>query len=82
MRKRLIFWIFLLIFAACSPLSKTQRMERDMFDPKRKAEKRSGRNQLTPEQAAEVKANGGFNPYYVPPDKVKVWMPKKPRHLK
>lgn len=36
-------------------------------------------NDLTPEQRAEVKANGGFNPYYVPPKKMKVWMPKRPK---
>jgi len=36
-------------------------------------------NNLTPEQRAEVKANGGFNPYYVPPEKMKVWMPKRPK---
>jgi len=36
-------------------------------------------NDLTPEQRAEVKANGGFNPYYVPPEKMNVWMPKRPK---
>jgi len=40
------------------------------------------KNDLTPEQRAEVKANGGFNPYYVSPDKMKVKMPKKPKHLR
>lgn len=34
-------------------------------------------NDLTPEQRAEVKANGGFNPYYVPPEKMNVWMPRR-----
>ena len=37
---------------------------------------------LTPEQAAEVKANDGFNPYYISPENGKVWMPKKPKHLR
>ena len=41
-----------------------------------------GSNDLTPEQKAEVKANGGFNPYYVSPEKMKIKMPKKPRHLR
>jgi len=34
MRKVLLLSGILLIFAGCSTLTKTQRMERDMFDPK------------------------------------------------
>ena len=81
--KYLLFSFFLLMFASsCGTLTRTQRMERDMFDPKRKKLKTAQQNKLTPEQAAEVKASGGFNPYYVSPKKMKVKMPKKPRHLR
>lgn len=48
-----------------------------MFDPQRKQSKRREANRLTPEQAAEVRKNGGFNPYYVAPKRMKVKMPNR-----
>jgi hypothetical protein len=61
MMKRLVIWIILLIFAACT------------------SSKSVTSNKLTQEQYEEVKANGGFNPYYVSPKKGKVWMPRRPK---
>jgi hypothetical protein len=38
MKKYLLLLVILPLLASCSPLSKQQRVERDMFDPKRKGQ--------------------------------------------